>query len=311
MHTSSLLLVATLISSPASAHDRCDRRTPPVGPVEVVVPHRVPGDFTEGIAFSRHGDMYVGYGLNGDILRVPREGAPSLLASLDPTDLSVTTGLAVDEDDNVYAGLWAFADPAINGVWKITPEGEASMFSVFPFGTLPNFIVWDKDGDLLVTDSMGAIWSVPRGGGDAELWLADELLEPAPGFFFGANGAARDGDDLFVLNTERGAIVRIPIRHDGTAGAPSLYLEDPAFFGGDGIILDERRNIYVVNIYDSTLLRINHCKEIETLVTFGADLPFATNLEFGVGRESQTAYLTIDGAADVVKVDIGIRGLPR
>jgi sugar lactone lactonase YvrE len=152
---------------------------------------------------------------------------------------------------------------------------------------------------------------VPREGGDAELWLADEILAPPPGFFFGANGAARDGNQLWVLNTERGAILRVPIRRDGSAGEPELFLEDPALFGVDGITLDVRGNLHVVNIYESTLLRIDPCKEIEVLVTFPPELPFATNIEFGVGRDRETAYLTIDGAADVVKLDIGVPGMPR
>jgi sugar lactone lactonase YvrE len=302
-----MLLICALLSTPA----RADRGSAPVGPVEIVIPKRSPFDYTEGLAISRRGDMYVGYLLSGDVLQVSRRGESRVLASLQPGGKGYMTGLAVDEDDNVYAALWAFADAARNGVWRITPEGEVSLYSLFPPETIPNFIVLDGRGGLLVTDSTGAVWSVPRGGGDAELWVADGLLVAPPPGFFGANGAVLRDDELFVVTFDTGRIVKIPVRRDGSAAAPGLYLEDPALIGADAVTFDVRGNLYVVNAYQSKLLRVKPSKEIETLVTFPDNLPFAVNVEFGVGRESRTAYLTIDGVADVVKVDIGIRGLPR
>ena len=307
MRIHSAFLIGALLCATASAQDRNE---PAPGPVEVVVPKRA-DDYTEGLAFSRQGDMVVGYLLSGDILRVPRHGDPTILASLHLAGEGFMIGLAVDDDDNVYAALWAFADPELNGLWKVTPEGEVSRFSRFPLGTIPNFIVFDDRGHLLVTDSTGAVWFVPRDGGDAQLWVADDLLVAPPPGFFGANGAVLIDGALFVVVSDAGRVVEIPIEDDGSAGTPSLWLQDPALIGADGVTADVRGNLYVVNAYESRILRIDHRTAIEVLVTFAETLPFAVNIELGKGVDVRTAYLTIDGIADVVKVDLGIPGLSR
>ncbi len=129
--------------------------------------------------------------------------------------------------------------------------------------------------------------------GNAELWVADELLaSPPDGFFgFGANGAARRGDDLYVINTDRGLIARIPIQKDGTAGEPTVYAEDPLLFGGDGLAFDVLGNLYVPRPFSFDLVRVTPCKTVESIVDFGDTLPFGTNIEFGVGRDSKTVFV--------------------
>jgi hypothetical protein len=307
----------------------CDR-----GPVEAVTPHDesitasrqfsnlavesvlhyASSDFSEGLAFSNRGDLYVGFGFTGDIVKVSRAGQVSLFSNIDPSDNSITLGLAVDRSGMVYAAVWGF-DENTNGVWKVWPDGSASRFAAMPLGTIPNFIVIEDNGDVLITDSSapGAVWRAKsNGGGDASLWVQTNLLAPSPGGF-GANGMARFGNQVFVLNYDRGRIVKVPILPNGDAGTPSLFLEDPRLVNSDGITFDVRGNMYIGRTLPSSLLRVSPEGVIETLVDFPENLPTATNVAFGQGGERKTAYLTIGdigGAANVVKVDIGIPGLP-
>lgn len=280
-----------------------------VGPI-VIVLHWTDTDFSEGLAFSGRGDLYVGFGLTGDIVKISRAGEVSLFANIDPTDQSLTLGLAVDPRSNVFVAVWSSVD-STNGVWKISPTGQAARFAAMPLGTIPNAIVFDERGNLLVTDSAGgAVWFVPRSGGSASLWVADPLL--APSAAFGANGIARRGNEVVVLNWDMGRIVKIPILPDGSAGTPSLFLEDPQLLTADGIAFDVRGNMYVGVNDPSQLLRVSPDGAIETLVLFPDNLDFATNVAFGDVDEPTTAYLTIGGFGQdtVVKVDIGIPGLP-
>jgi len=269
-------------------------------------------DFSEGLAFSTSGDLYVGFGFTGEIVKVSKTGSVSTFTRIDPTFNSITLGLAFDRHGNLYVAVWGF-DESFNGIWRVTPDGHASLYAAMPLGTIPNFIVFDERGDLLVSESVeGAVWRVPREGGKAVLWAADDLLAPSLGGF-GANGMARQGNDLFVLNYDRGRIVQIPILPNGEAGTPSLFLEDPRLVGADGMAFDIKGNIYIGITVPSSLLRVSQTRAIETLVTFPEDLPFATNVAFGKGTDTKTAYLTIGdigNAANVVKVDIGIPGLP-
>ena len=72
----------------------------------------------------------------------------------------------------------------------------------------------------------GGIWRIPRGG-QAELCLRDGLLrgtgvlgQPVP---IGANGIAYYHGNLYVTNTEKGTVVRLPVWPDGSAGVPELW----------------------------------------------------------------------------------------
>ena len=70
-------------------------------------------DFSEGLAFSNRGDLYVGFGFSGEIVQVSKTGEASLFANVDPTDNSITLGLAVDAKNNVYAAVWGFDDSTV------------------------------------------------------------------------------------------------------------------------------------------------------------------------------------------------------
>ena len=275
--------------------------------------HYTSNDFSEGLVFSKQGDLYVGFGFTGDIVRVSRTGEVALFSNIDPSDNSITLGLAVDPEGVVYAAVWGF-DENTNGVWKVGQDGHASRFAAMPLGTIPNFIVIENNGDLLITDTSepGGVWRAKSSGGNASLWVQTDLLAPSPGGF-GANGMAQFGNQIFVLNYDRGRIVHVPILPNGDAGTPSLFLEDPRLVNSDGITFDVRGNMYIGRTFPSTLLRVSPEGLIETVVDFPETLPTATNVAFGHGKERKTAFLTIGdigGAANVVKVDIGIPGLP-
>jgi sugar lactone lactonase YvrE len=272
--------------------------------------HYTSDDFSEGLAFSKQGDLYVGFGFTGDIVKVSRTGEVSLFSNIDPNDNSITLGLAVGPTGIVYAAVWS-EDEKTNGVWKVEPDGRASRFAAMPLGTIPNFILIEDNGDLLITDTSepGAVWRAKANTGAASVWVETDLLAPFPG----ANGMARYGNNVFVLNYGRGRIVTIPILPNGSAGTPSLFLEDERLVSADGITFDVRGNMYIGRNSPSSLLRVSPQGVIETLVDFPETLPTATNVAFGHGEERKTAYVTIGdvgGAANVVKVDIGIPGLP-
>jgi hypothetical protein len=87
----------------------------------------------------------------------------------------------------------------------------------------------------------------------------DQRSQPWPGagFGVGANGLAFWRGDLYVANTDRGRIVRIPIDVDGSAGVPATFVEDAAIAFADGIAFDVLGNLYVVNsLLANTLVRI-------------------------------------------------------
>jgi sugar lactone lactonase YvrE len=282
---------------------------PRVGPVQPVINFDIGNDFTEGLAISNRGNVYVGIAFSGRIMRIDSRGVASEVTNIDPTEESIILlGLAVDERENVYAAVWGFAE-GLTGVWKVQPDGTAELYAAMPLGSIPNAMVFDILGNLYVTDSSaGAVWRIARGSREAKIWAQDDLLG---GPNFGANGIALYGNDIYVINFDMGRIVSIPIHWNRSAGAPRVYVEDSRIVNGDGIAFDIFGNAYVgVQGPSSSIVRVSPDREVETIVTFPDDLPYATNPVFGMRGERTTIYVTIDGSWDLVKVDVGVPGYP-
>jgi sugar lactone lactonase YvrE len=87
----------------------------------------------------------------------------------------------------------------------------------------PNDMTFDGSHRLLVTDSFGGkVWVATNLTADGPLtpWATDASLAPVHASAFGADGITWDGaSNLYVNNNDTGAIVRIAVAGDGSAGA--------------------------------------------------------------------------------------------
>jgi sugar lactone lactonase YvrE len=94
--------------------------------------------------------------------------------------------------------------------------------------TFPNGMTWLNHKTILLADSLaGTVWRVDPEAGTVSAWSQDPLLRPEPQFP-GANGIKRHGKWLFVSNTSRAQIIRIPIdRNDRPAGAATVFSTAP------------------------------------------------------------------------------------
>jgi hypothetical protein len=128
---------------------------------------------------------------------------------------------------------------------------------------VPNYAAWGPDGSLYVTDfEQAVIWRVPKGGGAAQIWLADARLD---GGQFGTTGILLGADrkTLFVgqgstgglnpggllpggsLNPTTGKIYKVGIQGSGGPGQlQQLYESQPADLP-DGFAIARSGNLYV------------------------------------------------------------------
>lgn len=236
------------------------------------------GDYPEGLAIDERGGIYVGITFTGRVEKITRNGARSTLATLPAGADGLVVGLAVDEDQNVYAALASF-DPQTHGVWKISRAGVAKRIAALDPNGFPNGLAFGAHGELYVTDSLlGAIWRIPAGGGTAEMWLQDPLLaSDGSASWAGANGIAFDHGHLIVSNTNAGSLVTVPIERDGSAGTPRLMLQDPKLSGADGFALDARGGIYVamsVAGAANTIVRVRPDRSIESIASAADGLDY-------------------------------------
>jgi len=306
------LLVALLLAIPGMV--RAGEHGPPVGPVIPVADFITNPIFgVEGIAMSPENDLYVGSQFEGLIYRVRQSGQTEVFASFGflPYEAFVV-GLVVADDYTLYAAVASCSNGALNGVWHIDRFGNRMLAMHMPsnqcFESDPNALSFDEKGNLYVTDSVqGTVWRLGRDG-TGGLWVKDNLLL-APGGF-GANGISYRDNSLWVLVTDRGAIIEIPILSDGSAGKPRVFVQSDLLVGIDGGQFDVAGNMYVGNVYSQTLLRVSKKGEVATLVTQAQfnGYYWPTNPVFGFEREKSTIY--ISGAnPSVVKVDVGIPGM--
>ena len=226
------------------------------------------GELPESIVIDGQGNIYLGMAANGEIWQITPAGRASIYAQLPSPGEGFLVGLALDQQGYLYAALSSF-DPATHGIWWVSPSGEVGFWVPMETTTLPNWLeFWGST--LLVSDTIGGrVWQIDPWG-NLSVWLDSELLRGSGGvipvpFPVGANGMAIRGSSLYVANFDRGRIVRIPIRTDGRAGAPTVFAEDEMLVGADGIAFDRGGTLYVAVFAQDSIVAVSPTGQLTTL----------------------------------------------
>jgi hypothetical protein len=312
---------------------------------------------TRGVAVDKVGNVYVsvgqGSGPSEHVLVwkfTPYGEGASFVADIGQGTIG---GLMATANGDLYVAMAAGLD---RGVWRVDRDGPIELLPGSNEIFFANGLAFDEVGTLYVTESVsmgpsgpgqGGLWRIPRGG-EAELCLRDALLtgtgvlkQPVP---IGANGIAYYHGVLYVTNTEKGTVLRIPVRPGGGVGLPELWAtlqevpESPLYKAplpvcGDGLVLDVHGNVLVAILTRSAVVRINaQTLSQETIAAFQtvshgsvpqAPLDFPASLFFGTGKgERQSLFLTNLGLGKVsvpplpwagpglAKIDAGVPGDP-
>lgn len=252
---------------------------------------RAQGEVAEGVAVDKLGNVYVSIGGSGprraEIWKFTPAGEKSVLIDFGTPGV---LGLTADATGNVYV---ARNIAPSNGVFRVSSDGQAIRLPGTEQIVLPNSLAFDPEGNLFVTETFsfdppltpyaytnyiapafgrGGIWRIPPQG-TAELWLRDDLLSGTGSLAFllpypcGANGIGYFENALYVANTERGLVLRIPVLPDGGPGTIETVAQvpdpDPTYLSSfgppvpDGLALDSQGNIYVPVINRHAVIRIN------------------------------------------------------
>jgi sugar lactone lactonase YvrE len=270
---------------------------PVVGGVKTVRAYNAAPDsleLPEGVAVDKRGAVYVTFPFLGELRRVDRNGTEHLVATLPTGGGFGPLGLTPDAPGNLYVGV-VTTSAATQGVYRVTPEGMSARLPGTEAIAFANDVTFGDRGTLYVADSVGKVWRIPKGG-SAELFLESPLLvgngSLGLGFPVGANGITYRHGTLYVTVTEQSSIVAIPVRPDGSAGEPSMLVQDPALFGADGVELDVHGNLFVSVIAQSTLVHVaSDTLAITTLLDGSDGLDFPSTAAFGTGGgERRTLY---------------------
>ena len=260
-------------------------------------------DHPEAVAWGPDGRVYAG----GELGQLYRFGLDDKSCDqFAQVEGGFVLGMAHDADCNVYA-----CDERLRRVHRITPEGEVS---VYASGNdeqkmrVPNYPVFDDDGNLFVSDSgdfgaqNGFIWRVAPGGA-ATIWDRS-----ANGF---TNGMclSHEGRALYVVESSPPLVSKVEIRADGTAGRRTVVVELPRQVP-DGVALDCEGNLYIAMYAPNIIYRCSGRGELTKLYDDWQQLNlFApTNVAFG-GPDMTTLIIASLGGSSVHTARTEVPGL--
>ncbi|HEY9405390.1 MAG TPA: hypothetical protein VIQ24_22260 [Pyrinomonadaceae bacterium] len=315
------LLMCAALFSPASAF------APGVETVALFNPAAF--ETPESIQFDRHGNAYISMAMTGEVRKVAPDGTHTSLAFLpvrpdvqpcgNGFGLPLMGAIALDHQGNIYASVTSCNLPEL-GVWKVTPEGQASLLAQLPADAAPNGIAYHA-GWLYVADTLrGEVWRIRSdGAGGAQVWTDSPLLAPVPlPLTPGPNGLQIFHDEVYVAVSDRAHVVAFPILADGSAGAGRIHVSG---IGLDDFAFDVKGNLYGTTDPFNTVVRVSPDGQTEVLLTAADGLDGPTAAAFGVGADRKNLYIT--NAAfpffpgpdprrpSLMRYHVGIAGKPR
>jgi sugar lactone lactonase YvrE len=167
-------------------------------------------ELPEGLAVDRQGNLYVGMAPTGEIKRVTPQGEVSTFAQLEVPANGFLIGLAFNRRGDLFAAL-ATEEAGSNGVWRISKDGSVvEPFAFLPPDGLPNYLAFDRQGNLSASDStQGIIWKIDSAGNVQE-WSNDSLLSTEQvtptDLKVGVNGIAFDHNQKYLYAANRANI---------------------------------------------------------------------------------------------------------
>jgi sugar lactone lactonase YvrE len=250
----------------------------------------------EGLAV--HGKTaYVGYVASGQIVSIDLDTAAITPYSTLPQPVAgkgFVTGLLLHGDD-LFGALVSFVPEVQPGIYRAVKGGAATVFAKHPEMLFPNGMVFDDAGRMYVTDSAaGAVFRVSPTG-EVTKWASGPALAGGKDgcgagkgvgvpFDIGANGIAFNDGALIVTNTDRGALVRIPIQADGSSGTIA-DIAGPScddLNGADGVAIAPNGDYIVAVNHQNKVVRVDRAGRVSTLLA-GAMLDFPSSVTFDGG----------------------------
>jgi len=231
-------------------------------------------DHCEGVAWGPDGYLYAG-GEAGQIYCVAlADGSSEIIANLGVDAL----GIAVDAACNLYVC-------SENGhcVFRVTQAGAVSVYSR---GTpeqpmcLPNYPVFDRDGNLYVSDSgdwegaNGCIYCLAPGG-------AARVVTPNTLRFPNGMALGPDGTELYFIESNLPGVRKARILPDGGLDTAQVVVEMP-YTVPDGLAFDVQHNLYISCYVPHRVYRLDPRGQLEILFDDwqGTLLNAPTNLAF-------------------------------
>ncbi len=259
----------------------------------------------ESIAADKNGMIYACDRVSGSVWRIdPKDPKLVVVGKVQERELdgkkvrADVSGITFNQQGDLFLTAGGFKEVLRIRAGELNAEkpGAAQTFATDTEGA--NGIAFDKHGNLYVTGGRnGKIYRTGSAGGKAETvaqidlhsrTLADGNSQQA----VTANGMVFDAQatTLYVADTARGAIWKVPLAADGKAGKPELMTQSPLLEGADGPAFDPKGNLWVAANERNAVVMVTPDGKTQDIQKNGSQGPleFPTSVIF-IGN---TAYVS-------------------
>ena len=274
------------------------------------------GTFVENLLVRADGDFLISVHSENRIERVGADGDRQVFAHLPapPTSL-VESG----EDLFVFGGA---PGQSPGYLWRVDAEGRVETRAEVRGALFLNGSSPFLSGSVLVVDSLrGAIFRLSLETGGVDTWFSHESLTKATTFPLmpGGNGLRIFERHVYVSNTDRAILVRVPIQADGSAGEIETVAEH---LRADDFVFDSGGFAYLTTHIENTLLRLSPAGERLTIAGPDQGMAGSTAVRFGRTPPTQRSlFVTTTGGliapyqrtpqpAKLVRIDVDAQAAP-
>ncbi|OUL17612.1 gluconolactonase [Nostoc sp. RF31YmG] len=284
-----------------------------LAPAEVITSFPV-NTFLENLAIASDGTIFVTNHEVGKIVRITPDGNQQIHASVE----GKVSGLAFTSNGGLVATGWN-AD-SIPVVSLITVDGTVETLLILPEAIFLNGITPLSGTQYLIADSYrGAIWLIDIAQRRGSIWLEHSLLarSNAENVIPAANGLKRFGNFLYVSNTEKMLLLRIPVGNADEPGEPEIFVEQSNI---DDFAFDVEGNLYgATHIYNS-VVKIAPDGSTTIIAQAEQGVIGSTAIAFGQTESDRTSiYVVMNGGmflppptgvvpANIVRLEVGKAG---
>lgn len=198
-------------------------------------------------------------------------------------------GMEVDKEGNIYMSNFGMYLNQAGGaeVYKITPEGEVSVFAKGFNGASGNDI--GPDGLFYQSNVSGRKISVVDKYGEVTDYATDGFFSPV--------GLVKTQDALFVANCGNGSIQKVEADGSSKIFAQSNLLKCP-----NGLEMDDDGNLYTANFSSGDIVKIDGNGNVSVFATLpggnNGHLVYRNKLFYVLARGAHQVY-TIDMKGNV------------
>jgi len=207
---------------------------------------------------------------------------------------------AIDDNNILITGTTGKQEHV---VYQVDDKGTHKVIAKFPEAQHLNGITRLKDSIYLIADSnKGAIWKLDVSDGSVSMWLKHDLLERpnSEKTYPGVNGIKIHNNIVYISNTTKFLMAKIPVMADSKAGELEVFKEDVWL---DDFTIDKDGNIYAAT-HIFSVVKITPAGEVSVIAQSDQGVTGCTSAVWKYGSDDTLLVATDGGLFSPIKSDI-------